>query len=56
MQTGRPALRGGGEEGSGKQLSGSEQRVRTPVMPRGQGSQDGLPLGLCDLGQMPASL
>ena len=47
VQAGRPALRGGGEEGSGKQLSGSEHRMRTPVMPRGQGSQDGLPLLGC---------
>lgn len=44
-----------GEEGSGKQLSDSEPRVRTLVVLGGQGSQGGLPLLLNDLGQMPAS-
>lgn len=43
------------EEGSGKQLSDSEPRVRTPVVLGGQGSQSGLLLLLYDLGQMPAS-
>lgn len=44
-----------GEEGSRKQLSDSEPRVRTLVVLGGQGSQGGLPLLLNDLGQMPAS-
>lgn len=56
MQAGCPGLRGPEEEGSGKQLSGSDPRVRTPVILGEQGLQDGLPLLLCDLGQTPASL